>query len=180
MFLHNFAGLGEFAVSALVDGDVNDDGTGTHGFNHIFGDEDRRQFAGDEGAEDDDVHVNNCVSQVFPFSLQPLVGEFVGIAALAYGNIRRDSGFNNLSSQALCLLAGIGANVTGIDNGAQAPGGGNCLEASNAGADDKGFSGLILPTAEKISGTKIDRYSAAIITLLYPAQVLMEERASIF
>ena len=48
---------GGFDAAALVDGDVNDGGTGLHGLHHGFGDQFRGQSAGDEDGTHEEVGV---------------------------------------------------------------------------------------------------------------------------
>ena len=47
--------LRESAVSGLLRSQIDDDGTGSHAFDHLFGDKDRRALARDQCCCDDDI-----------------------------------------------------------------------------------------------------------------------------
>ena len=63
-----------------------------------------------------------------------LFGEFARVAAAALG---RDAGLDELGAEGLDLLAGGAAHVVCFDHRAQPLGGGDCLQAGDADADDQ-------------------------------------------
>ena len=142
MFHFDGAGRGDLAVAALVDGNVYDDRARLHGLDHLLCDQDGSDFAGDQSGKEDNVHILNGLGQDGALFFQPLIGKLVGVTALADGDFWRNAQVDNFGSQALGLLAGVGADISGVDDGAQTLGGCHGLEAGDTGAEDQHVGGL--------------------------------------
>ena len=140
---HNFfAGLGQRAVAALVDGHVHNNGAGGHGFDHFLSDQHRSELAGNQRGENHHVGFFDDGLDGLDFLGQPLFGQALGVTALAHGHLGRHAGVKGLGAQRPGLFGSVGADVDGGDHGAQAFGGGDGLEAGHARADDHDVGGL--------------------------------------
>ena len=82
---HEFARLGEFAVAAALDGDVDDDRARAHRLHHVGGHEARSRTAGNQGGRDDDILLGDVRGN--QRRLLGLIGvrHFLGVAAGGFG-----------------------------------------------------------------------------------------------
>jgi hypothetical protein len=135
-----FAGLRDLAVAAPLGGEIDNDRAGRHGFDHVFGDEDRRFFPGNDGGGDHDVAFLHDAAEEFALLAVKVFTLRGGIATgvLSVGSF--DGELDETATQALDLLLGGGAHVIGGGDGAEAAGGGNGLESGDAAADHEDAS----------------------------------------
>ena len=105
---------------------------GLHLLDHVGRDELRRRPAGDGGRRDHGVGLHDvAVDDLLGLGLL-LVGELARVAALDLGV---DAGVDEAAAQRLHLLARHGADVVGLHDGAEAPGGGDRLQPGHADAE---------------------------------------------
>src|SRR5438128_7623089 len=92
------------AVSALLGGQIDNNGAGAHGLNHVLGDQDRRFFSRNEGRRDDHVSPSHAFFHKLLLLLIELLGLGFGVAGLFLGIFGLQGQLNKFAAQTLDLL----------------------------------------------------------------------------
>src|SRR5580704_18090663 len=82
---HSFAGLSQFAVASANSGEIHDDGTGLHGFDHGLGDQNGGALSGHGRGGDDDVVLANDLKHQFALAAVEIFVHGFGVAAFVFG-----------------------------------------------------------------------------------------------
>ena len=141
MALDDLAGLGQLAVPAGLGGQVDDHGAGAHPLDDGGGDEPRRRLARHERRRDDDVGVGDVALEQALLLLLLALREHGGVAARVLGLAHLHLELDERRAEALHLLLHGGARVERRDDGAEAAGGRDRLEAGDAGAEHEHLGG---------------------------------------
>ena len=137
----DLAGLRALAVAARLGGEVDDHRAVAHVGDGLGGDQLRRGAAGDERGGDDDVGAGDLDLQRLALVRLLLLGELAGVAGLG-GRVGHALDLEELRAQRLDLLLDGGADVEGGHDRAEAAGGGDRLQAGDAGAEHEHLGGL--------------------------------------
>ena len=125
---------GELAVAAVGRGHVDDDAARAHGADVVGGEQARGLAAGDVRGGDDDVGGGRLLRVELGGGGGLVVGHLLGVAV--GGLLRGDRDRYELGAHRLDLLAGLRAQVGGLDDRAHGVGGADRRQAADAGADD--------------------------------------------
>src|SRR5436853_651873 len=129
---HRLTRFGQLDIPAGVGGEVDDDRAGAHSGHHVL----RHQewcFAARYGrGRDDDVRGGDVVTDQLTLTPQEFFGLLRRIAALAL--LRFQWQLHERRPEALHLVLDGWPDVVRLDHGAQPPGGGDGLQAGDAGA----------------------------------------------
>ncbi len=131
---HGLPRLGQLAVAAGLGGEVDDHRAGRHPAHRVGGDQQRRRATGDRGGGDDDVLFGGVLGEGVAHLRVLLVGQRPGVAALALG-VGDEVEFQRAAAERGDLLPGGAADVEAGDDRAQPLGGGDGLQAGDAGAE---------------------------------------------
>src|SRR6185437_16124807 len=119
------AGNSEFAVAAGGSGEVDEDRARAHGPYGLGANQARRGAAGDLGGGDDDVRVRGGAHDEIAAAVERLFAEFGGIASAAFRVDAAEVDVEKFCAEGAHLLSGSGAHVIGLNDGAEAAGGGD-------------------------------------------------------
>ena len=105
---HGLAGLGEFAVAALLGRHVDDHAAGLHALHHLGGDQLGRRLARDQRGGDDDVASLACSAYIARCAALEALAHHLGVAAAA-GAFFLVVDLDELAAQRLDLVGHLGA-----------------------------------------------------------------------
>jgi hypothetical protein len=151
--LDRLLGHRQVAVAAALGGEVDDDRARLHHLDHVGGPELRRRSARDEGRGDDDVHLRRELAELGELLLAELWARGRGIAAgrsRVLGLLEFEE--DELGAHRLDLLGDLGADVEGVDDGAERDRGADRREAGDAGANDEHLGGRHLAGGGHLAG----------------------------
>src|SRR4029079_19754591 len=129
------AELGELAVAAGLDGEVDDDGAGLHRAHRVRADELRRGTAGDERGRDHDVGFGDLLADGFALFREDFRARFLRVAAGVL-EVGEAGNLDEAPSEPLDLLLRRVADAGPRDDGAETLRGRDRLETGHARAED--------------------------------------------
>ena len=133
--------LRESTISRLLCSKVDNDGTGSHAFDHIFGDQDGRALAWDKSCCDDDIRSRQPFRHHLLLLLVELFRLGLRIPALIFGILRVQRKLCELRPETLHLFLNGRARVVCLHDSAKPLGCAYCLQSCHACADDEDARG---------------------------------------
>ena len=135
---HGLAGNRQLAIAAALHSQIDDDRARAHGMDHVGGDEPGGGTPWDQRRGDDDVLLGDMGGGESRLLGLILLGHFLGVAArrLGLGEFLVLDG-QKLRAKRLDLFLGGGTHVGRRHDGAEAPCGGDGLQARDAHAHDE-------------------------------------------
>ena len=135
LMLGHFTGFGQFAITALLDRQIDQHRAGLHAFEHFLGDQFRRRTARNKRRADNNILLGNMLGHQCLLALLIISAHLFGITALGLAAIIF-IGFDHhkCAAKAFHLFGSGAAHIRGTHNRAQTFGRGNGLQTGNARA----------------------------------------------